>query len=186
MDAAKAENQATKRDYLPKLRLDVGSTWGDDVLGIDGRDNEQHALVVLSWTPVGGGGNIALEKRATALERKASELLRAADIQRGYLIRNLWMEMDGSRASMGSLEAYSNKLDKVASDYEGQFNLGKRELIQILDIKSEKYSAKSRLIDARYNETTSSFRILGVQGQLVTWLHGVGGKEPVTEVSKAR
>jgi len=67
-------------------------------------------------------------------------------------------------ASVEALERYASELDGVTADYEEQFKVGRQELLNILDVQSENYTAQSRLLDARFDLDTSAYRILGVQG----------------------
>lgn len=188
VEAANAQEDATRRDRLPKVHFDGGYSVGEDVLGVEGSDNEARALITMSWDLMKGGANQAMQRRNAALESKARELMRAAELQRSYNAANLWMEMQGSVNTLDALNSYSEKLNRVGADYEELFNLGKRELLAILDIKNEQHSARSRLVDARFNRLTSGYRILGVQGQLIGWLQGgYGGaaaSKPVAQVEK--
>ena len=52
------------------------------------------------------------------------------------------------------------------TDYHEQFKVGRQELLNILDIQSELYSAQTKLIDATYNIDTSAYRLVGIQGRL--------------------
>ncbi|MCP5541280.1 MAG: TolC family protein [Akkermansiaceae bacterium] len=182
---AEENRKADHRENLPKLYADLGYTAGEDVLGIPGRDNEARALVTLSWNIFNSGINQARAKRGDALEYKAVELARAAELERDYQLSVLWGEMRGASATVDALSGYSDRLSKVGKDYDEQFRIGKRDLLNILDVKNEHYTATSRLLDARYNELGSRFRILGLQGRLVSsLLGGEGGKAPSADGPK--
>jgi adhesin transport system outer membrane protein len=156
---------AVQKNYGPNVFLDAGATEGDD-------NSELHALVGISLDLYKGGERKASECREYWQTVKARELLRAADENRRHRATDLLNEKQASASSVVSLDKYLDRLSSVASDYERQFNLGKRELLNLLDIRNEKYQAKSRLIDARFNDDMSNFRILGTQGKLVYHLIG--------------
>ncbi|MEM7011146.1 MAG: TolC family protein [Verrucomicrobiota bacterium] len=182
-EASGAEVKAARRSRLPKAFADLGYSRGEDVLGIEGADNETSALLKVEWNLIDGGAGKHQHQRAVALQNKTEQLMRAADMERLYLGRNLWSEMEDAKVRMSALKRYADRLEETRANYEEQhFQRGERDLIAILDLDSETYQAQSNLIDTRYTIHSSTYRILGVQGQFVNWLRGELSKNPVTEV----
>lgn len=161
-----AEHRAKAADGLdrPRIYLDGGASYGEDIGGVRGADNEVSGLVVASWDLFSGGYNRASKEREHFQVGKYEELLATADLERSYNLGVLWQEREGSQASVNALEVYATELDTVTADYQEQFKVGRQELLNILDVQSENYTAQSRLLDAQFDLDTSSFRILGVQG----------------------
>lgn len=180
LEAADFKRQSKRGLYSPNVYLDAGASRGEDTLGVRGRDDEVRALLVLSWDLYRGGANKATNHRERLQLAKAGELLRAADQQREYQLRLLLAEKEGSRASTGSLEQYVDKLGRVIADYEEQFRIGQKELLNILDVRNEHYQARSRLIDSRFNQDVADYRMLGAQGRLVERLIGDSVADYVT------
>lgn len=172
LEVAQHKLESAKGNRGPRIHLDAGGSVGEDVLGIEGRDNEARALLTMSWDLYSGGSNSALRQREHWQMRKAEELVRAASEESEYRAALLWKEREGSKASEKSLGAYVERLEGVLSDYQEQLKVGHQEILNILDVQSELYQAKNKLIDARYNTETSVFRIMGVQGVLAKQLLG--------------
>ncbi|MEM1293875.1 MAG: TolC family protein [Verrucomicrobiota bacterium] len=172
LGAATSKYESVSGNRGPKIYLDAGGSVGQDVLGVEGEDNEARALIVMSWDLYRGGANKALQKREHWQVKKAEELVRAAEEQSEYLASILWKERDGSLATSRSMEAYVNRLEGVLSDYQEQFKVGKQDLLSILDVQAELYTAKTKLIDAQYNSKTTIYRILGVEGELTDRMVG--------------
>ncbi len=170
LEAAEHRYRASRSRKLPKIYLDTGVTRATNTLGIRGDDNETYALISGQWDLFSGGRNRAYECREHFQVGKYEELVRAAEAQRTYLLRNLWREREGSMTSIEALGAYAEELTLVTSDYEEQFRLGRQELLNILDIQQEYYSVRSRLLDAKFDKEESVFRIMGVQGTLTRHL----------------
>lgn len=171
--AAAAERaEMMKGNRIPKLFLDLGASKGQDVQGIEGEDDELRAYIVGSWDLYRGGANKALRDREELQVQKFEELLRAADMERRHQADLLWQERQGSLVSIKTLETYSSELKSVASDYQEQFSVGRQELLNILDVQSEYYSARSRLLDARFDADMGVFRLLGTQGLLTSLMTG--------------
>lgn len=74
-----------------------------------------------------------------------------------------------------ALSEYADELEGVVSDYQEQFQVGRQELLNILDVQSEYYTAKSRLLDAKFDSDTAVYRILGVQGLATERILGPDG-----------
>jgi hypothetical protein len=177
LEAAEHRFLAAKGKKHPKFYFDTGVSRASNTLGIRGQDNEAYALIGGSWDIFNGGRNRAYECREHYQVGKFEELVRAADAQRVYLLKNLWQEREGTINSIAALDVYSRELSLVTSDYQEQFKIGRQELLNILDIEQEYYSVSSRLLDARFDKDESVYRIMGVQGILTDYLLGRGKVE---------
>lgn len=162
--AAEHRAKAAKGYSGPRVYLDGSASTGRDLNGVRGEDDEVSASVVASWDLFAGGYNKGIQKREHFQVGKYEELKRAADLQRYYNLDVLWQERQGSLASVDALEQYATELDGVTADYKEQFRVGRQELLNILDVQSEAFTAESQLVDARFDVHTSTYRILGVQG----------------------
>ncbi len=170
LSAAEHKHRSVRGNRGPKIYLDAGGSVGRDVLGIEGEDDELRAMVVMSWDVYRGGANKALQQREHWQVRKAEELAKAAREQGEYLTSLLWKEREGSKASVKSLGSYVDRLEGVLADYREQFKVGRQDLLSILDVQGELYSAKTKLIDSRYNVDTTAYRLKGVEGSLTNLL----------------
>ncbi len=178
VEAAEHKLKSVRGNRGPKIYLDAGASKGRDVLGVSGDDDEMRAMVVMSWDLYRGGANKALQQREHWQLRKAEELMQAAREQADYIASLLWKEREGSKASVKSLGAYVDRLEGVLADYREQFKVGKQDLLSILDILNELYTARTKLIDSRFNVDTTAYRIVGAQGKLT---HMLVGEEFVQE-----
>ena len=179
LEAARHRHKASKGLKAPKFYFDAGVTAGADRTGISGEDNEASALIVGSWDLYKGGYNKAVEKRERYQVKKYEELVNAADLERQYQFKLAWQEREGSLNSINSLEQYAQELSQVTKDYEQQFQVGQRELLNILDVQSEAYTAKSRLLDAEFSRDVGAYRIAGVLGRATEYLLGKDGWDRV-------
>ncbi len=186
LEAAEHRYLQTKSAHKPRVYFDTSYTRAQNSQGIEGPDNSASAMIVGSWDLFNGGRKKASECRELFQVGKYEELVRSAKVQTRYNLENLWQERLGAANSVASLEEYAEELSQVNSDYEEQFQIGHQDLLNILDIQNEYYSATSRLVDSQFERDQSSFRILGVQGRLTKTIIGdaalakhCGGKTPV-------
>jgi len=175
LKATEDKKEAVDRSSTPKLFLDAGLNQGRDLGGIEGVDDEARALITLQWDLLNGGARDAAQKREGWQVIRAHELVRAADLERQYRLTLLWRERESDLAYLTSLRAQVDFLEQVANDFESQFGVGKRDLLDILDSWNRHYAGKNRLIDSDFNLKTGAYRILGVQGRLVEFLLGPEG-----------
>jgi adhesin transport system outer membrane protein len=173
--AVEDKRKAADRSGLPKVFLDAGLSRGEDLGGIEGVDDEARALLMVQWNLMNGGSRDALQKREGWQVVRAHELVRAADLERRYRLIMLWREREADRDTAASLQTQVDFLKQVANDYESQFAVGKRDLLDILDAWNRHYMTKVRLIDSSYNLVTGACRIQGVQGKLVEFYLGRDG-----------
>ncbi|MDF1751467.1 MAG: TolC family protein [Verrucomicrobiales bacterium] len=171
-DSALSEMQAEKANRKPNVYLDAGATEGYDTLGVKGRDREVHALVGVQWDLYRGGMRKAFAGREKWQAEKARNLVIAADENRSQKARDFLAEYRRANECRLSVEKYVHRLELVANDYEKQFQLGNRELMNLLSVENELFQARLKLIDSQYNEFVNIYRIWGVQGKLVTTLTG--------------
>lgn len=164
LESSEFRARATEGLNKPRLYFDAGANTGRDVIGDGGADNEVRALVVGSWDLFSSGQHRAEKEQAHLQVGKFEELMRAADLERQYRLDVFWQERQGSVSSIDALQRYATELDSVSGDYKEQFRVGRQELLNILDVQSETYTAESSLLDSQFDYDTSTFRILGVQG----------------------
>ncbi len=172
LEAAKHRSLATKGLNRPKIYADAGFSAGQDVIGINGTDNEARALLVGSWDIFRGGYNKAMNARSRFQVGKYEELYRSGDIERYYDLNVAWQERAGSIASVEAMKKYSTELSSVADDYEEQFSVGRQQLLNILDVQSEFYTASSQLLNAKFDVDIGAYRILRVQGKAAEHILG--------------
>jgi len=164
MESAEFRAKAAEGLNKPRLHFDARASAGRDVVGFGRDDNEVRALVVGSWDLFSSGQHRAEQEQAHLQVGKFEELKRAADLERQYKLNVFWQERQGSASSIDALQIYATELDSVSEDYKEQFRVGRQELLNILDVQSETYTAESSLLDSQFDYDSSTFRILGVQG----------------------
>ncbi|MGD9537404.1 MAG: TolC family outer membrane protein [Alphaproteobacteria bacterium] len=157
--------------FYPHINLELSGRWDDDLDGIEGRDRDAIALVVLRWNLYRGGIDTA--NRNEAVERRAE-----ARNNRLVAVRNFEEEM---RNSWAQFEAESRRSELLASAveqnvifrdaYSEQFDLGTRSLLDLLDAENELYSNTSQQLTAEYARRFAAYRILAVGGELLQMLN---------------
>lgn len=179
-DALTAEAEAEKARYKPRIDLAVTGGIGEDVQGIRGEDNEFSALVVGSWDLFDRTRKPAVKKlqaRANARAALADETLLQANERAGLA----WADLQGARRQVRVLGSYVGEIGNVVSDYDDQFDVGQRSLLNVLDIRNERFRARSALVEASLLQRVSEYRLLAATGDLLDEFSATSGKEVVAK-----
>ena len=156
--------------FYPKINLELSARHDADLDGINGRDRDAIALVVLRWNLYRGGIDTA--NRNEAVERHSE-----ARNNRLAAVRNFEEEM---RISWSAYEAETKRAMLLASAareavvvrdaYNEQYDLGTRSLLDLLDTENEVYATFARQITAEQARVFAAYRILAVGGELLSSL----------------
>ena len=167
LEAARLEKETMKRKYGPRIFLEVSGTLGQDVLGIEGRDNATSAMIVFSWDLFDGG------RRKGQIEQAIADILRQeAIIQETIVLLDQdidarWSDYTTINARIKTLREYQDSLQKTVNLYNEQFELGTRPLLSVLDVQNEQTSAMIRLADEERMRTGLAYRLLFFGGRLI-------------------
>ena len=167
IDVAQAELRAARAGYYPNLDLELGAAAGDNLDGLEGRDVNAQALLVLRYNLFRGGGDIAREREAFLRVKEARENLRVAQRDAEEEARVAYHALMTARAR---LEALSDGVDaqRATRDiYAQQFDLGQRGLLDLLDAENELFIDRSNLVTATFTETFAVYRVLAVVGAML-------------------
>jgi adhesin transport system outer membrane protein len=167
---AHQEYEGSKSTLYPKVNFQLNGSDGHDLNGLQGRDTEGRALVVLDWNLYRGGGDNArvrefIDREAQAKEQRAKA---ARDLEDD--VRQTWARMvsAGERARQFETQADANV--EVVKAYKDQFDLGRRTLLDVLDSQNELFVSRSNAVNAKYLEIFAIYRLLALKGELLKTL----------------
>jgi len=169
-DAAKYEWESTKGNFLPEISLRGQATVGDDVGGIEGRNNEYSGKLVFSWNLYNGG-------RDTALSLEYGERLAEAQIRVDRVRRELKEGIERSWASVTTLTSKIKALRQqlsanrqVVEGYRQEYDIGQRTLLDVLNAENALFNSEIELISARAIYTFSTYQLRATSGDLLAYL----------------
>ena len=79
----------------------------------------------------------------------------------------IWNELEDIRMRLQFLEAHVKSTEEVLVVYNEQLSLGKRTLLDLLDVQNELLRAKVAHVSGRYAERLAEYRVLAATGQLL-------------------
>jgi outer membrane protein, adhesin transport system len=170
IDVAQAELRGARAGYYPNLDLELGAAAGDNLDGLEGRDVNAQALLVLRYNLFRGGGDIAREREAFLRVKEARENLRVAQRDAEQEARVAYHALTTARARLEALSAGVDAQRSTRDIYAQQFDLGQRGLLDLLDAENELFIDRSNLVTATFTERFAVYRVLAVIGSMLDTL----------------
>ncbi len=132
----------------------------------DKMQEDAMALVTLSYNIFDGGRRRAEIKRANYQVNEADFKLQDTLIETETAFANAWNELTSTNERIYLLQTHRDAMEAVASAYHEQFELGKRPLINLLDVENELSSARASVEEERLNRLQAAYRLLAAMGEL--------------------
>lgn len=167
VNVADAERHATKSTFYPQVDFQAGASVGDNLDGVEGRNQSASALVIANWNLYRGGGDVARSREFNYrfAQAKGERNATARSVEQD--VRRTWasMESSGERAKAFRKQADAN--GTVVQAYKDQFNLDRRTLLDVLDSQNEWFVSRSNAINNGYLEMFAVYRLLALRGELL-------------------
>jgi adhesin transport system outer membrane protein len=178
IEARNYQHKTARALAYPSIDVGVGYTWGEELnRPATSYDYEDYLQVnaTLTFNIFNGFINQARIKETPYLINEAEEIAKKTELQTIQSVRLSYEAYMADQRRVKELEQYVASTDKAAEAFISQWSIGRRSLFDVLDSSAEKITAKSDLINAQYDKTYSSYRILSGLGKLV---HSLGLQWP--------
>lgn len=175
LDAAKAARRKAVAAFRPRFDLELGATRNADTDGTFGDNDDETAVIRMSYNLYRGGADRARLNETEAREFAAIETVRS--IKRGVQedVTVIWNELEDILQRLEYLQAHVTSTEEVLVVYNEQLTLGKRTLLDLLDIQNELLRARVGLLTGQYAALFARYRVLASVGGLMQGL-GLEGK----------
>lgn len=156
----------SKNDY-PTLDLELEKSRYNNLTGSSvGREDDESAMLVLNYNLYSGGAD-------KAEKQKYVSLLNYEYAHKNKLKRDVIESLGLSWSAYKMIaEQYTYQLEyrdltsKTKDAYEEEFQLGRRTLIDLLDVQDEVNNIKIKVIHNTYDLLFSKYRVLDAMGEL--------------------
>jgi adhesin transport system outer membrane protein len=178
--AIKAEANRAKAAFYPTVDIVAQAYWNDKVHGV-GYDNPlvpgtpgsketedagYNALLVVNYNLFKGGSDSAFEqtKQHKLLKEQSKYLDQERSVVEGLtLSRN---NFNLTTNSLQHIESYMNATGETKANYEKEHELGRRSIIDLLNISVEFNNARNRKVSAEYDRLIAYYEVLAYTGKL--------------------
>lgn len=168
VQAAKAANERTRANFKPRLDLKLGATRNDNIDGVMGPNDDETAVVKMSYNLYRGGADRAKRNEAQAREFAARETLRSIKNRVVEEITVFWNDNEDIKARLTFLKAHVDATEEVLEVYKEQLTLGKRSLLDVLDVQNELLRAQASHLSGEINLRLAQYRLLASTSSLLT------------------
>ncbi len=179
IDARQSAFDATNGLFLPRLELELSASEGDDLDGVQGRDSDYRALLILTWNLYRGGSDSARRREAqanlTAIKFDEADTLRFVRER----VEASYDSFEKNAARIPPLQRRVEENSNLIGSYERQFELNQRSLLDLLDVQNEVFVSRAELADARHSGQFDYFDLIAASGELSA-LFGISPETRVT------
>ncbi len=154
--------------FLPKLDLEAFANIKqvDNYVYDDQRTDSYGALLRLNYNLINKGIDMASKEKRQVAIQKEQEIL---DVLKDDLLESLkfsWQSYVLNDKKMGYIVNHAKFSKETLEAYKEEFNIGKRELINVLDAENEYFNARKEIVSAKKDLLYAKYRLLDNMGLL--------------------
>lgn len=178
-EAALADERAADAPFKPRLDLELGTGFNNDLDGVDYRNNDAYAMARMRYNLYRGGSDQARVRETQFRNLEALAVVDKAKREIEESTRLSWNALETAKERLPRLKTHAEATAKTRDAYAQQFNIGQRTLLDLLDSENELYTARTDYINGQYQERFAQYRLMADTGRLLVTL----GVAPRAEAS---
>ena len=164
------EIRVARANYYPRVDLEAFGGVNDNLNGVQGRDSDFNARIRGRWNLFNGFGDLAAVRRAEMLHNAQRGTFDDEARRIREETRIVWDSLTTARDRVVPLREHVAAQRRVREAYRGQFDVGRRTLLDLLDAQNELFQAELQLVDAEFNVDVAEYELIFVQGLLLDTL----------------
>lgn len=173
IEAAQAAYRQAASNYYPTVDLEVKETHvNNDRTGDyawrtnSGDENEFTVQLIASWNLYSGGSDVAGRNKALASAFNASEKMMENQRLVFERLNYSWAAKTRIAEQLEYLKDHRDFTQKTLQAYLEEFRLGRRTLLDVLDVENEYYTSRKAYVSALYDQQLSEYRVIENVGNL--------------------
>lgn len=180
VDAVKYEYETTKSAYMPRVSLLGSASVGDDLDGVEGRNNEYSGKLAFTWNLYNGGKDRA--RQLEYAEKLTETSVRVDRVRRDIkeAIERSWAAVQTGTDKIRAIQNQVAANTKVVDGYRQEYDIGERTLLDVLNAENALFNSKIDLISARSIYAFSTYQLRGTTGDLLSYLGVTAPEEGAT------
>jgi outer membrane protein, adhesin transport system len=158
--AAQAYVDEKKRNFNPKVYLEVIGRQDDNLDGLDGEQSELGAYITVSFNIFRGGADKASYLQALNYHTATNEEQRETEIRLHTAVKVAFANYEAAIADVEYFKKHYENIEKTLKAYNSQYLIGVRSLFDLLNIQAELFRANETLIQAQSNSQKTAFEVI--------------------------
>lgn len=152
---------------------------GQDRQSLPGQNDNVYAGVRASYAFPTGMGSIAQLRGADLVAESAAHKVEAAKRDVREAVRVAWAQREGIAGTLPLAVEHHKRVTGVLEGFKQQYALGRRNMLELLIVQEEVYSAEARKIQLTFDKALADYTIAGQAGALAA-LYALPEDAPVT------
>lgn len=164
---AKAQYDASKQNYYPRVDLEIEKTMNNDVSGYKGNNDDLQAMIRLKYNLYRGGKDKDRRLSTAASYAQSTEIRNKTRRQTIENLRYAWNSKLYTSKQLPYINQHIILTRNTLSGYRKQFRLGRRSLLDVLNTENEYNTALRTLVKNQASTLIANYRILAGMGHLL-------------------
>ncbi|MGO2479682.1 MAG: TolC family outer membrane protein [Pseudoalteromonas sp.] len=167
INAANEQIENDKSDYWPKLALELDVNDNQNIGGYHGPDDDARIMLTMSYDLYGGGRT---NSQTEASKWRYQEATAVRDTTIRQVSEKTKLAWNAYILVGQQIDFYKDNVDfakETQQGYKKQFDLGHRSLLDVLDSKVELFTARRNYLNAAFDKSKASYRLINATGMLV-------------------
>ncbi|MDF1584056.1 MAG: TolC family outer membrane protein [Methyloprofundus sp.] len=170
INSAFAQYETAHSPFYPRVDVELGSTFNNNMDGIKGENNDLSAMIRVRYNLFNGGKDLYRQRETSYLINQSKDIRDNAYRQVVESMRLSWTAYKIISSQLGYLKGHMDSSIKANIAYKKQFNIGQRSLLDLLDSANELFTASVAYTNAKYDMHFAQYRLLASMGQLNAYL----------------
>ena len=156
-----------RSEFFPKVNIEASANRLRNADGARGSTFDAQVMAVGRWSLYRGGSDTARLRESKARLSEARDRLGQARREVAQQVRLAWAGLKAARGRRVALQNQVAATLKVRDAYSKQFDLGRRTLLDLLDIQNELFTTRTQLVTEDSTVKFGVYRTLATMGVLL-------------------
>ena len=165
-NAAFAASKGTESRFYPEVSVELRGSSNENIDGLKGDNEDFAAMLKMRYNLYRGGGDKA--RMQEAKERHSEAIAVIAKLQRDIEeeTRQSWSLMERKDREIMDRQAAVAANSQVVQTYQQEFQIGRRDLLDLLDSENQLFLSEVDLATAQTDALFARYRVLASVGRL--------------------
>lgn len=167
IEARRKEIKTITARFYPRLDIEVFGSYNNNQDGVLGPDADFNTRLRMRYNILNGLGDLAARRRVREETAAATEDDNERRRQVREEVRVAYQELVTATERLPYLVDTAQAQGRVLAGYKGQFELGRRSLLDLLDAQNELFQARLGLNDGDYRVLLAHYELMFTMGNLL-------------------
>jgi adhesin transport system outer membrane protein len=166
IETRKMQHQKDKSLFYPTIDAELSADWNDNISGIEGQDDSYKAMLRGYYNLYNGGADEALRLQNLQYIESQYESKKNQERAVSEKTRLSYNSAQIIARQLRCLELHAKLSQKTSDSYAKEYQLGRRSLLDLLNVELEYNEARSKIINSEHELLFAHYRILESMGLL--------------------